>query len=168
MNNKKVLENVEKVELLETAANNMWYKAWAYIENNVMYVGRYIDVLKGRTREDIFKLGFGLYTDEAHKSRGLQNLFSEMNKEIDEYNYICNKIDREGLIKELVDYKWRIEQTYEGYPSYMYRTDLYGILQEIIHQYGSSNKDLRVPTITSIKDYVKNYYHDEEVIEDFI
>lgn len=82
------LQTVKKVVLLETAASNCWYKAWGYIEDNTLYVGRYTDVLKGRTRKDIFKLGFGLYTDEAYKSKGLQNIFNTIDKIILENNTV--------------------------------------------------------------------------------
>jgi hypothetical protein len=103
MNNKKVLENVKKVELLEDAAYNLWYKAWAYVKDNTLLVGRYTDVLKGRTRADVFKLGFGLYTNKAHKSTGLQNLFSVTGKEIDENNNVVKKKISKKVIKKALE-----------------------------------------------------------------
>jgi hypothetical protein len=95
------IENVEKIVLLEEGAYNLWYKAWAYVEDNTLFVGRYTDVLKGRTRKDIMNLEFGLYTSKAYKSTGLQTLFSIIGKRIDENNCICNKIDKTQIKEDL-------------------------------------------------------------------
>lgn len=155
----KALYSVKNVKLLETGASNMWYKAWGYIEDDTLYVGRYADVLKGRPRKDIFNLGFGLYTDKACESNGLQNLFSEYGKIINEDNEVIIKREtKKDLISFIDECKELIEREDEGISSLVINSMFYEILKDVIYHFGFSKKDMRTPTTTNIKKYVNKYY----------
>lgn len=80
-----------KVEFLNIAGKNqspsgklLWYKGWAYIDKDkeIVYIGRYNTIRRGRSVENIFSIG-GIYTNDLTRSNTVKEFLKSQNINIE-------------------------------------------------------------------------------------